>query len=116
MWVFFRADTLGGALKLLNRIARCQFGAVSTETLACFKPAEINLLLRLVPGLEQTYPCFAMSIYFALALLLLLGGRNAYERAQAFRPTAARAFVAAGLLVWCVFSFTGVSTFLYFNF
>ena len=116
MWVFFRADTLGDALRLLNRIARCRFGAINTEMLACFKPTEIELLLKLIPKLDQTYPYFAMAFLFVLAILLLLGGKNAYERMQAFRPTAVRVFTTAGLLVWSIFSFAGVSTFLYFNF
>lgn len=115
MWVFFRAGTLGNALKLLNRIARCQFGAINTAMLACFKPVEIQWLLGYAPKLQQVYPYFAMSVWFVVAILLLLGG-NAYERMQAFRPTAGKVFTTAGLLVWSIFSLTGVSTFLYFNF
>ena len=41
---------------------------------------------------------------------------NAYEKMKIFKPTFMNVFVTAVLLVWCICSFAGVSTFLYFNF
>ena len=41
---------------------------------------------------------------------------NADEKAERFRPTAWNAAVTAFLFLWCTFSLSGVSSFLYFQF
>ena len=115
MWVFFRADSFATALKLLNRIAMLRFGAIRTEILNCFKLVEINYFIAKTP-IESIYTYFQLAVFFVLAMLIVLGCKNAHERMVAFRPTLGKALISAVLLTWCVFSFSGISTFLYFNF
>lgn len=114
MWVFFRADSFTAALKLLKRIATFGFGAIRSEILNCFKLVELNYFIAKIPiGLPNTYQLVA---FFVVATLIVLGAKNAHEKMEEFRPSFGKAVAAAGLLTWCVFSFSGISTFLYFNF
>ena len=55
-------------------------------------------------------------LIFVGTFALMLGARNAREHMLSFRPTVKNLLAAAVLLFWCVMSFAGVSTFLYFNF
>ena len=58
---------------------------------------------------------FVLSLFiFAFAVVLALP--NAKYFAEKYAKKTWSSFLIAGLLVWCIFSFTGVSTFLYFNF
>ena len=114
MWVFFRADSFSSALKLLKRIATFGFGAIRSEILNCFKLVELNYFIAKIPiGFPNTYYLVA---FFAIAILIVLGAKNAHEKMEEFRPSFGKAVATVGLLTWCVFSFSGISTFLYFNF
>ncbi len=115
MWVFFRADSFGTALTLLNRIAMLRFGGIRGEILNCFKLVELNYLIQKTP-IESVYTYFQLAVFYLLAMLVILGAKNAHEKMETFHPSYGKALISAGLLTWCVFSFSGVSTFLYFNF
>lgn len=116
-WVFFRADSMKDALRLLHRIAKLDFGAVNANITSSFQLVEFSTLLyNLIPPLLDTYPRFLVLSFFVFAFFSILGAKNAYERAQNFKPTRMRFAETAILLIWCVFSFAGMSTFLYFNF
>lgn len=114
-WVFFRASSFQDALRLIDKILQFDFGPVDSSIIECFRLPEIVILLNKLP-IESRYPCFLLVIAFAIAFLLLLGCRNAYEKMTTYRPTVYRIFTTALLMGWCIFSFAGVSTFLYFNF
>lgn len=128
-WVFFRADSIGDALRLLRRMVSMNFDGLPTELLNAFTGTPNRILdeffgrelYRLLPFFQDAprrppdvklmLPC-----YFLLAFLLILGPRNACRRLEDFRPTIPRMLGLAVLLTWCVFSFSSISTFLYFNF
>ncbi len=116
MWVFFRADSMKQAVQFLGRIARWDFGKIRGSILSRFRLAEIDFLLqRLKIEVEPDSPVFLM-LFMAVSAWIILGCRNVHEQTQAFRPTVFKLAASAVLLVWCVFSFSGISTFLYFNF
>lgn len=115
MWVFFRADSLGDAVNLLNRIALCNFGGISTDLLSSFKLVELEFFLRNF-SIEFRYPYFLLSVFLFLSLFLILGCKNAHEKMDSFKPSVFRILSSAFLLVWCIFSFSDISTFLYYNF
>lgn len=116
MWVFFRAPSLRTAVRLLNRIAIFRFGPINGTVLSYFKLPEIEFILSRLPQIERIYPYFTLMIFFAFALYIVLGCKNTYEKMQAFKPSVLNLSLTAFLAVWCIFSFTGESTFLYFNF
>ena len=53
---------------------------------------------------------------FACALAVLLGKRNSHERMERFSAGVSESALTALLMVWGIFSLSGISTFLYFNF
>ncbi len=115
MWVFFRAGSLKDALHLINRIAQGSFGTINTKISNAFYIDEIRVLLDRT-AVIQKYPYFSMFLFFLLAGWMLLGCENSYEKMKEFKPTKGRLISSLILMVWSVFSFSGVSTFLYFNF
>lgn len=115
MWVFFRADSFGDALQILHKIALCSFGEINTELLSCFKLVEFEFILQ-NSSIEALYPCFLLSAFFVFSMFVVLGCKNAHEKMDSFKPTVTRMILSAVLLLWCVFSFSDISTFLYYNF
>ena len=57
-----------------------------------------------------------MFLILGAGLYLSMAGRNANERVARLKYGPVSAAVFAVLAVWCILSFSGVSTFLYFNF
>lgn len=116
MWVFFRADSMKQAMQFLGRIVRWDFGRIRGSILSRFRPTEIEFLLqRLKIEVPPESPIFLI-VFFLVSALIILGCRNVHEQTEQFKPSVLKLAVSAVLLVWCVFSFSGISTFLYFNF
>ncbi|MBE5883579.1 MAG: MBOAT family protein [Lachnospiraceae bacterium] len=113
-WVFFRAETFSQALALLKALFSWNF-TFDPLFMEMFRLAELKKLLA-VFGIEAMYPPFLIMAFFLVAFVLILGCRNAYERMQRFKPTMLNLLTTIFLFTWCVFSFAGISTFLYFNF
>ena len=116
-WVLFRADSIADAGRLLSRIFTLAPGPLAPEMAECFNLAECRFLAGRIlrQDMGALWPYTFMTVFFAAAAWLV-ARRNAYERACAFEPEWKRGTVTVVLLVWCVLSFSGVSTFLYFNF
>ncbi len=118
MWVFFRADSILQALVILKRAVCLNMGAIDANIIQAFQLKEILYLAGKL-GLDRLYRDFPqvwMAGCFALALVVLLGKRNSYERMERFSARFSEGALTALLMVWGIFSLSGVSTFLYFNF
>lgn len=114
MWVFFRAETFTQALKILKALVSWNF-SLDYVFVEIFRLPEIKKVLSIV-RLEDRYPQFIITGFFLVAILLLLGSENAYEKMKKFKPTVLNLLLIVFLFTWCVFSFAGISEFLYFNF
>ncbi len=114
-WVLFRANSIGQALKILNRIAIFDFQPISQDILNCFRLTEFSWLVEKL-NIESYFPYFILQMFVITAIILILGSKNAYEKMKEFKPSLKNAIFTVCLLIWCIFSFSGVSTFLYFNF
>lgn len=117
-WVLFRADSISDALQFIRCIAKMDFGELHASFVQCFTLPEMTFLFQRVLRFDLlAHHAYAyMVVFFLLALVLLLGTRNAKEHMDAFQPSLLRAFAVIFLGVWCIFSLSGISTFLYFNF
>lgn len=117
-WIIFRADSIGDALVIFKRILQMEFGPVNTNILNAFLLPELEILIQKIPQLMyfQWYPNTLLLLFYGGAMGLILGARNAREHMLTFQPNWKNLFATAILLFWCVMSFSGVSTFLYFNF
>ena len=117
-WVLFRADSISHAAALLGRMFSGAPGGVSGELTKAFLLPELEMILgpiRIFGILEQN-PALCALLFFGAAMLLILNPRNAHTRMETDRPGVLRTLWTVFLLLWCIFSFSGVSTFLYFNF
>ena len=113
-WVFFRAETFGQAIKLLKALFSWNFSFDPLFT-QMFRLAELKKVLS-VFNVEDRYPQFLCVAFFLVAFVLILGCSNAYEKMKKFKPTFWNWVLTLFLFTWCVFSFAGISEFLYFNF
>ena len=57
-----------------------------------------------------------MFVITAGSLLLVFFGKNAAQAAEKIKLRGWNAVLTAGLFLWCILTFSEVSTFLYFNF
>lgn len=113
-WVFFRAADIKSALVMLRCIAGMNFDSIDLIT-GLYSPFMKKLMdqLQLTGILPSSVPVI-MFLVFALAIVLLLPNAKALaERSTRYKLAATGLAV---LLTWCVLSFSGMSTFLYFNF
>lgn len=117
-WVLFRADSIGDALVLFKAILRMEIGPISEQITDAFLLPELEYFINRIPQLQhfQMYPNTLVLLFFGGAMALILGARNAREHMLTFKPGLVNLLATSLLLLWCVLSFAGVSTFLYFNF
>lgn len=116
-WVYFRAADIGQANNLLATAFRGKVQKLSMELAECFQVDEFWYVLKVLhlDGLPVSR-YILMFVILAAGLYLAMVGKNAIERTERLRYRAGTAVVIAVLMVWCVLSLSGVSTFLYFNF
>ena len=114
----FRANSVADFITILKQILMMDFGPVNEGIMNAFLLPEIQLLIRHVPALSflDAYPTALLTFFFGGSMFLILGCRNAHEHMDTFRPTVVNFLCIALLLVWCIVSLSGVSSFLYFNF
>lgn len=116
-WVYFRAADIGQANNLLATAFRGKVQKLSMELAECFQVDEFWYVLKVLhlDGLSVSRYILMFAI-LAAGLYLAMVGKNAIERTERLKYRAGTAVVIAVLMVWCVLSLSGVSTFLYFNF
>ena len=85
---------------------------------AAFQMPEITALFRY--GLNRTVPSMMPKLvgaaFYGLALWMATRRENAYDVAEELKFGGVSMVLTAVLLTWCILSFSGISSFLYFNF
>lgn len=117
-WVFFRAPDLSSARLFLTRLLTGGWSRLPYDVYSCFMTTEVKVVNQVLGLQSQTLGLTATIFFLVLALVLSLVPGNALDRTlgERFRPSGRTLAVTTVLLVWSVLSFTGVGTFLYFNF
>ncbi len=117
-WILFRANTVADAIRFLHKLLLLDFGPLSSELVSAFQLPELMFLTRHIPGLSvfADHPTALLTFFYGGAMSLILGPRNAQSLAETFKPSFVSFLLITLLLVWCILSMSGVSTFLYFNF
>lgn len=116
-WIYFRAPTIHIAHTIITAIFKMNFGPLRNEITACFNLIEFQALLDVLDwGLLKSYPAFFLLAFLLFSIFAVLGMKNTNERIRDFRASIPMGLITVFLLVWCILSFSGVSTFLYFNF
>ena len=109
-WVFFRATTLNDAVNVLKSVFN---GGVTirdelAETMR--QPAILNVFMQFV-DVVPTLVLFAL-----ISIFISVFCKNTNERLEKFKPGFAMLVFSTAILVYSVFSLSGISSFLYYNF
>lgn len=117
-WIFFRAENMADGFLLIRHILRLDFGPIASEITAAFQLVEIVNPVQWIANinLNEHCPNLLTILAYAGTFAVTVALPNAYERMKSFKCGTVDMLAAAFLLVWCIFSLAGVSTFLYFNF
>ncbi len=116
-WVYFRAENIGQANILLRTACAGETKKISLDLAECLRPDEFWYVIKVLHLDNLSFSRYIlMFVILAAGLYLSMVGRNAQERVARMKYGPVSAAVLVVLAVWCILSFSGVSTFLYFNF
>ncbi|MCM1122097.1 MAG: MBOAT family protein [Eubacterium sp.] len=116
-WVYFRAENIAQANQMLFTAIRGKVQKMSMELAECFQVDELWYVIKVLHLDNMAYSRYIlMWALLAAGLYFALIGRNAAQRMERVKYGAWTTAVFAVLTVWCVLTFSKVSTFLYFNF
>ncbi|MBO6242275.1 MAG: MBOAT family protein [Butyrivibrio sp.] len=116
-WVFFRANTVSDALLLFERMFSGGIRPYYSDFANYFRLDEIWYVFKLTPIVNYNFSWdLCMWLFLAVAIVIVFFSKKAIYFAKECRISLLTTFFTAILLVWCVLSFGGVSTFLYMNF
>jgi len=112
-WLIFRAESVGQAVDAVKRMIRLDSFTVNIELIWSFQLQELNYLKFLGPVVNMVSG-FWMWAFLLIGLFLCLNCKSAAK--VKFVPGIGKMVLTAAALFWCIISFSGISTFLYFNF
>ena len=115
-WVFFRAPDLPAAGQLLAAAVSGGWGLPAEALTLGMLDSETTALTALLPSLSGAAPGLVLAMLLLAALIVSLWREPAIRRMETFRPTFWRGAALAALMVWCILSFNGITTFIYSNF
>lgn len=119
-WLLFRAKTLEEAFDLIKVLFTGSFGTVSrhfAESVYIVEAKIVSGLMKSV-GIDLTLYCpgWMLILLLVVSFIIIFLKKNSYEEMKRFKPTFTRMIMIWIILVWSILSFSGVSTFLYFDF
>lgn len=117
-WGFFRAPNFEAVRVFFSHLFSGVWMRLPYSIYSCFMTTEVKVVNQLLGLQSETLGLTATIFFLALSLVLCLIPRNALDRTlgDRFRTSGLQLGVSVILLTWAILSFTGVSTFLYFNF
>lgn len=116
-WVYFRAQDIATANSLLAVAFRGKMQKISLDLAECFRMDEFWYVIKILHLDNGPYSRYIlMAVMLAAGLYLAMAGPNAAKRMERIKYRTASAVALAVLMVWSILTFSGVSTFLYFNF
>lgn len=117
-WLLFRSDSMKQCKEIYATILSLDFGGISTEMLYVMEDlAEVKFLNEMAIALVArniTLPL--LLIIFAIGLFGVLCMRNTMEKIERLQLNMYLLMKVVVVAIWCLISFAGVSTFLYFDF
>ena len=116
-WVYFRAADIAQANRIIYTALKGPAQKISADLAARFQVDEFWYVIKVLRLDNRAYSRYIlMWVILAAGLYLSMIGRNAAERMERVKYRAGSAAVFGVLALWCVLTFSKVSTFLYFNF
>ncbi len=116
-WVFFRAPSVKEAIILFKTIAGCRFAKINWNLAGCFQMDEFWYVIKVLHIDRWQYAHYILMVLMLLvSLLIVFLAKTAVTVAAKLRPLLLNVVLFAALFVWCVVTFSEVSSFIYFNF
>lgn len=116
-WVYFRAESIAQANGLLMIALHGKMQKLSMELAECFRLDELWYVLKVLHLDAMAYSRYILMFFMlAVGICLAMFSKNAAEIANRIKGKTVTAVLTGIVFVWCILSFSGVSTFLYFNF
>ena len=116
-WVFFRAATISDAITLIMRMFTGGHRRINTHLSSCFQLDEIWYVIKVTPIMKLNFAWdICLWLFIIISVVMIFFMQNAVTIAGKAKIGVRTTIVTAVLLVWCILSFAGVSTFLYMNF
>ncbi|MDE5931910.1 MAG: MBOAT family protein, partial [Lachnospiraceae bacterium] len=116
-WVYFRAADVAQANSLLLLALKGKAQKISFDLAECFQLDELWYVLKVLRLDRFSYSRYLLMFFMlAAGLCLAMFGQNAARLAERMKGKAYQAVLLGAVFVWCILSFSQVSTFLYFNF
>ena len=116
-WILFRAESLSQASVIFSKLFTSWDLRVSRDLLSQFDLLEFTYVeehVSVLGNLVDKYPGVHLAILLTVVFIIVFFKKNCHEKK--FVPNLRNAFASIVLLTWSVISFSGLSTFLYFNF
>ena len=113
--VFFRANSISDAREFIKQILYVDFTNIDVNILYGFQTPVLKFLLE-DTAITNSLPYIYVGIYYFLGLFIVLGAPSSNEMLASFKPTVKNMLFTGVLLAASILSFSGISTFLYFNF
>jgi len=116
-WVFFRAESVGQAIELIKIILGGQWGIPAEAFAQGFNLGELWYVMKIVKIANLAFSKYYLMGAFTIGTLAVtFFAPNVHEVERKMKFKSFSAIIVGALLVWCIVSLSGVSTFLYFNF
>ena len=116
-WIYFRADSIEQANKIIINIFDLKFGGINELLIIeIYRIAEFMSISSLTNYGILNFPNLYILLFVSFSLWILLFTKNTNEKIPVFKPATLNSFAVVVLVIWSIISFSGVSTFLYFNF
>lgn len=115
-WVMFRADSIAQAFDFYKELFSFNFIGLDKDLLRLMEIDGIYLLSKIVPVGGYFIKTYFFAALFATAFILSVFTTNAFIRIKEYKIKWYHPVITAGILFWCIMSFGGESSFLYWNF
>ena len=111
-FIIFRADSLEQALEYYSQFFNITDFSQTVELLKTVYTSGFQVIGHIIPHFELIMPVGLLVFVFVSSLFM----KNTNQRITNFNPSVPKVVFTSCTLVWCIMSFAGVSTFLYWNF
>lgn len=116
-WVFFRADTVSDACKVIGGVFAGNFALPSKAFAEGFNLKEFWYVFKVLHiDRLPVAPYLLMILFTVFSLITVFALPNALTVTKKSKISAGTGIICGILLLWCILSLSGVSAFLYFNF
>ena len=115
-WVMFRAESVEQALCFYKELFSFNFVGLNAELINLAQTDGLFFLTKAIPVAGDYIYNYAYVIIFAIAFILSVFVKNANYRTVNYKAKWYHPIIITGILFWCIMSFGGVSSFLYWNF